>query len=77
VYFITNRRKNMVAIFVLFTILLFVGIDLFINRGKQVVKHTAKPEIYFHNFLPTPTMCDGGKLMDDTSDISKFNKSII
>jgi hypothetical protein len=53
----------MVAIFVLITFLFFIGIDLLVNRKKTI--RVAKPEIFFHDFLPTPTMADGGKLIEN------------
>lgn len=56
----------MVAIFVIFFILACVGIELIRDKvnGEQL---TEKPELYYHEFLPTPTMADGGELIDKKS----------
>jgi hypothetical protein len=57
----------MVAVFVLLTVLVCVGVEYL--RGRAAKKHPSmrtKPEVFYHNprFMPTPTMADGGKLVD-------------
>lgn len=58
----------MVAIFVLLTVLFFVSIEVI--RTKMAEQKT-KPELFYHEFLPTPTMADGGELIDKKSEEKK------
>jgi hypothetical protein len=52
----------MTALFVIFTIIVSVLIDLAVQAHRKHKSLKTKPEIYLHD--PTLTMCDGGQLKE-------------
>jgi hypothetical protein len=62
----------MTPIFVVLTILFFLGADVIVQKYRTYKQNqlASKPNIFYHDrsFIPTPTMADGGEPINKTKE---------